>query len=284
VFGIFAQVAAHGVFESDRSPPDTLTIRADNLHDMPTTIEVCVGKVLPLFDVNALIKGIEWACEKECHIISLSLGMKQPSRDLEEAIKRASDQGVLIIAAGSNGGIRRYNNIAYPAAYSNVICVGSHSCSRHASSFSSEGKELEFLAPGENIFSLEAGGTGYVAVSGTSMATPAAAAVVAQILEYHKTRMYAYKNDETSGKTQFVDDFEERHTPNRLLLWYDELGFDYTVFERMLSEREIRLILRHMCSNRANFTSNAGHGCLDPPEFLLNDADSDSIYFIISRE
>ena len=66
------------------------------------------------------------------------------------------------------------NEVLYPARYPTVIAVGSVNQNLKRSDFSYYGSDLEFVAPGENIFSTFNGSDveTYAEASGTSMASP----------------------------------------------------------------------------------------------------------------
>ena len=70
--------------------------------------------------LSRIVDGIYWAVDKGVNIINLSLGTKTNADILEQAIKYADSKGVLIIAAAGND-----KQIQYPAAYDEVIAVGS---------------------------------------------------------------------------------------------------------------------------------------------------------------
>lgn len=99
-------------------------------------------------------------------IINLSLGGTQPSSLLEDAVHYAQARGVQIVAAAGNNGV---NQVLFPAAYPSVIAVGSGNQSSTRSNFSNYGAELDYLAPGEGILSLDING-GVFTRSGTSFA------------------------------------------------------------------------------------------------------------------
>ena len=81
---------------------------------------------------------------------------------------------MLIVAASGNLGDTVSNEVLYPARYPTVIAVGSVNQNLKRSDFSYYGSDLEFVAPGENIFSTFNGSEveTYAEASGTSMASP----------------------------------------------------------------------------------------------------------------
>lgn len=71
--------------------------------------------------VSTIIKAIEWCIENKIDIINMSFGMDQYSVVLAEEISKAFDSGILLIASAGND----VKKIQYPAAYPEVISVGS---------------------------------------------------------------------------------------------------------------------------------------------------------------
>lgn len=117
--------------------------------------------------ISRVVEGIYWAIEQDVDIINISFGTTTNSLALERAIKDAYDKGILIVAAAGNTGAM----VEYPAAYEQVMSVGSVSGNGEASDFSAKGDKLEIVAPGEKVESTGGFG-GTVVCSGTSMAVP----------------------------------------------------------------------------------------------------------------
>lgn len=120
---------------------------------------------------------ITWLNEKGAKIISMSLGGASGSATLQAAVKNATDNGSLIIAAAGNGGNSALN---YPAAYAEVVSVAATDNKDAKASFSTYNSDVEVAAPGVDVLSTWIGG-GYRTASGTSMATPHASGVAAVI-------------------------------------------------------------------------------------------------------
>ncbi|MFB6172438.1 MAG: S8 family serine peptidase [Haloarculaceae archaeon] len=119
-----------------------------------------------LSDVAA---GIEYVADQGWDVGSMSLGASSGAQTLEDACTYATDWGVLLVAAAGNSGPCT-DCVGYPAAYSEVVAVGSTTSNDTLSGFSSTGPEVEIAAPGSSIYSTVPGG--YDTLSGTSMACP----------------------------------------------------------------------------------------------------------------
>lgn len=117
-------------------------------------------------------------------VISMSLGGSRGTPDLQAAIRYAIGKGVFIVVAAGNSGYRGKDTVGFPGAYPEVITVASLGPSETPSSFSSGGPAVDVIAPGENVYSTHTG-KGYVKMSGTSMATPHVAGLMALILSHY---------------------------------------------------------------------------------------------------
>jgi subtilisin family serine protease len=149
--------------------------------------QLLIGKVLNNNGQGSydwISQGIDWAVEKEAHIISMSLGGPESADNLYKAIHGALTAGVYIVCAAGNEGSLFQNSIGYPGRYGGVITVASHDENGNRSGFSSRGGEIDVMAPGSNIWSTYKDG-GYAELSGTSMATPFVAGLAALIVSKH---------------------------------------------------------------------------------------------------
>ena len=132
--------------------------------------------------VSRIIEAIYWAIEKDVDIISISFGTTTKSEALEEAIKEAYNRGILIIAATGNNG-----EVEYPAAMQETMAVGGTDTSGEVCNYSGQGKEVEVVAPAEQIVTT-GGFDGIVVTSGTSMAVPHVVGVAAKLWGKDKTK------------------------------------------------------------------------------------------------
>lgn len=133
----------------------------------------------------AIADGIMQAINKGAKVINMSLGGPMESPLIEEAIKKALEKKIIIVAAAGNEGS---NFLSYPAAYEGVISVGSVNNKKKLSSFSNYGTSVDMVAPGEEIYSsvydYEKKST-FMFGSGTSMASPVVAGTASLLLSKH---------------------------------------------------------------------------------------------------
>ncbi|RIE03555.1 S8 family peptidase [Cohnella faecalis] len=131
-----------------------------------------------------VIQGIEWAIQNKMDVISMSFGGDPYSEALHMAVKAATDNGIVVVAAAGNGGYGEETE-TYPARFEETISVGAVTKSHRLASFSSMGSEIDLVAPGQEIVSTSKDGD-YVVMSGTSMAAPHVTGAVAALLSKNK--------------------------------------------------------------------------------------------------
>lgn len=132
---------------------------------------------------------------------------------MQVAMKKAADLGIIIVAAAGNAGFNgQTNTIGYPGRYiESCLCIGAYAENGARASFSSGGRELDVCCPGQNIISCSTN-NGYVSMSGTSMATPFCAGLLALLVSRRKreggtqlklpeVREIIYKNSTDKGPT-----------------------------------------------------------------------------------
>ena len=139
---------------------------------------------------GGLIRALEYCLEtkhdgtKRVDIVSMSLGGKSPSPQMEQVINKLTEAGIPVICAAGNDGAGGVN---YPAAYKNTIAVAAYDVAGNIAGFSSKGPEVDFAKPGVNIYSTYLNNS-YARMSGTSMACPFMAGVVALLMSRLKSR------------------------------------------------------------------------------------------------
>lgn len=130
------------------------------------------------------IKAIDYAIEKKVQVISASWGASVPlstAKPLVEAIERAEKAGIIFVTAAANDGKNNDTTEVYPAnaGTPNMITVAASNSSDTKPSWSNYGKaKVHVAAPGDAIMSTVPGDK-YSNMSGTSMATPLVAGLVA---------------------------------------------------------------------------------------------------------
>ena len=120
------------------------------------------------------VKCIDYAVSNGAHVLSNSWGGGGFSTELESAIQRAADRGVLFVAAAGNSASNNDLDPHYPSSYEtdNIMAVAAIEDGDTMASFSCFGKEsVDIGAPGRDIISTVRGND-YASFSGTSMATP----------------------------------------------------------------------------------------------------------------
>lgn len=129
-----------------------------------------------------IVDGIKYAVDNGANIINMSLGgtpscFQAPI--VQDVISYAINKNIIIVAAAGNDG-RNVSNYQ-PASCNGVIAVGASNSSDSRASFSNFGARVDMAAPGTSILSTKIGG-GFVAMQGTSMASPHVAGGAALLL------------------------------------------------------------------------------------------------------
>jgi len=146
------------------------------------------------FDVA---EGIYYAVDNDADVLNMSLGADLDSNDLPahltEAVEFADSRDKILIGASGNNGT---NSVLYPAAYPEVISVGSVDINNQQAGYSNYGPNLDLVAPGGD-FDVDSGilstwgyfkdGTfytnEYTQMEGTSMSAAYVSGAAALLLE-----------------------------------------------------------------------------------------------------
>lgn len=148
--------------------------------------ELIVGKVLSnggSGSSSGIAAGIKWAVDQGAHIISMSLGGPSSYGPTNTNIDYAFSKGCWVTAAAGNSGYSGRNTIGWPAKYPGCLCTGAYREDGKIANFSSGGEQIDWACPGQNIVSFSNTGGGYRSMSGTSMATPEGAGILALLYE-----------------------------------------------------------------------------------------------------
>jgi len=137
-------------------------------------------------------KGIRWAVDNGADILAMSLGSPRPTQEVKKALQYAASKNVVTFCAAGNAGLTQ--NVFYPALYPETIAIGAITEELKRATFSNTGKDLDFMAPGDKIFSTVPDNW-YAILSGTSMACPFAVGVAALVLSYKRSKGLRIKLD-----------------------------------------------------------------------------------------
>jgi subtilisin len=166
----------------------TIAARANELGviGVAPLCRLLVGKVLGDYGSgtsDSVAAGIDWATDAGADILSMSLGSPEPAAEIHSAIRRAVAKGKFVICAAGNDG--RDQSVHYPARWDETVAVGAVDRNGLVARFSSRGPQVDICAPGADVLSTFPAGR-YAKLSGTSMAAPFAAGVVALMLAKHR--------------------------------------------------------------------------------------------------
>ena len=128
---------------------------------------------------DKLAGGLDFAISNRAQIINFSLGGPKDGI-IAELIARANSSGIIIVAAGGNGGPN--GKPVYPAALPEVIAVSATDSEDGLYIQSTPGKYIDVAAPGVDILS-PAPGNSWQMVSGTSMAAAHVSGAIALLLQ-----------------------------------------------------------------------------------------------------
>lgn len=171
--------------------------------------EIFVGKVLSNAGSGAdggILAGINWAVQNKCQIVSMSLGSPIAqgatfSQVYQNVARVAEQKGTLIVAAAGNESHRPGLTapVGHPANCPTVLAVAALDSNLQVAYFScgginGEGGEVNIAAPGVNVFSSWPMPLRYNTISGTSMATPCVAGILALYAEATGLRGMALAN------------------------------------------------------------------------------------------
>jgi len=158
-----------------------------------------VGKVLSNAGSGTdadILAGLEWAIEQDCRVVSMSLGSPTRPGDrysqvFEAVGRRALAAGTAIIAAAGNESARDrgvFAPVSHPANCPSITAIGAVDVRLQVATFSARGidpagGQVDCVAPGVAVRSSWPEPKRYDTISGTSMATPHAAGMLALLAE-----------------------------------------------------------------------------------------------------
>ena len=161
--------------------------------------DLVIGKVLGCDggQLSWMIGGMEWAVAQRADVVNMSLGSDQPTDctdPMSEAAAALTEQSktLFVVAAGNSAA---HETVSSPGCVEGVLTVGAVDDRGDTAWFSSRGAVLgshtlkpDIAAPGVDIIGAQSGSPGgihYVAMSGTSMATPHVVGAAALVRQAH---------------------------------------------------------------------------------------------------
>ena len=174
--------------------------------------------------------------EQPINIVSLSFGTPYLNEAICSRVHSIISTGVIVVCAASNDGRLTAQPIAFPARLGHVLCIGSSNSSGKPSSFTAVGREIDFLAPGEDVWAPSAGGPQAMSCgSGTSYAAPAVAGLICLVLQY---------------------------------LRYLSIQMGAPLYQHAHNVWAVRELLKEMATSAGRHSDELGYGSLEPQRFF----------------
>jgi type VII secretion-associated serine protease mycosin len=130
-----------------------------------------------------LARGVNWAVEHGADVIDVPVVAYVDSVALQQAVARALDRGVVVVAAaGDEGGSTGKNPEPYPASYKGVVGVGALARNASVWEASQHGGYVDLVAPGVEVVTLARGSGQVTDATGTGYASAFVAATAALVL------------------------------------------------------------------------------------------------------
>lgn len=126
---------------------------------------------------QGIANAMQFCADNGADIISMSLGSSQRDPRIDAKGQELAAKGILIVCAAGNSGAGT-PDVDFPARLPWAISVAAVAENLKVAGFSNSGRKINTAGPGVNIVSAKPGG-GYQSMSGTSMATPFVAGLLA---------------------------------------------------------------------------------------------------------
>lgn len=164
--------------------------------------------------------AINWARTHGAHVINLSAGGSSSDTTLSNAIMTAINAGVVFVTITHNDST---STIRFPGRMRPCITVGATMSNDTRSSFSNYGPEIDLVAPGSGIRTVNNGG-GIGTWNGTSFSAPLVSGVASLLLSlrpelrHHdvRTLLCASADDRVGNPAQDTAGFDNQHGWGRL--------------------------------------------------------------------
>lgn len=163
---------------------------------LPVRVTTNVALLLP----NKITPGIRKAVDAGANVINVSLGLPYYWPALHAAVRYATEQGVIVVAASGN----YWPSVVYPARFPEVLAAANSSWQSREWLWASAGPAVDVIAPGVGIWRAyskkETGQIEYCAgpSTGTTYAAACCSSLAALWLSYHggrETLIQYYQGD-----------------------------------------------------------------------------------------
>lgn len=122
--------------------------RVNGIAPDATLVPLRVSNVVVHFNFANLVEALDRAREKNCHIVSMSLGGPWAGRALGRAVDRAVESGMILLAAAGNV----WPWVVYPARFDSVVAVAASNSADKPWRRSASGETVDITAPGESVW------------------------------------------------------------------------------------------------------------------------------------
>ncbi|WP_413801708.1 type VII secretion-associated serine protease mycosin [Streptomyces iranensis] len=136
---------------------------------------------------DTMAMAIDWAVDAGARVINISQDTVKPlqtNSTLQQAVEKALQADVVVVASAGNDGLDGKVKKTYPAAYDGVLAVGASDRNNERAPFSQSGDFVDVAAPGVEMVSTVPKG-GQCVDNGTSFSAPYVAGVAALIRAKH---------------------------------------------------------------------------------------------------
>lgn len=167
-------------------------------------------------NISDIARAVRYAADNGAKVISMSFSSKSNSTELQNAIEYAQSKGVICVASAGNAG-KQFT--VYPAAYRDVVGVGSTNAADLRSGFSNYGDGVTTAAPGEALVTTYPGNN-YAGVWGTSFSSALVAGAVALCAQANPNLSFKFFEEALEGGPRISQNMGDARLDVERVLWY----------------------------------------------------------------
>lgn len=138
------------------------------------------------FSLENQVKAMNYCVEQGTKVVNMSLGGYSYNSTRENMTNKMADEGIIVVCSAGNDST---DDAHYPSDAEKAISVVSTTSKNDISGFSNFGSQKDICAPGSSVYMLN-NTSGAIYGSGTSMASPVAAAVAAMMCSVNSDLNY----------------------------------------------------------------------------------------------